>query len=197
VGTYNDALSGATGTGLGNYTISYVNGALTIAPRLITVTADNLARDSGVANPALTYRITSSSLVGGDNFTGGLFTSAGSESEAGTYAISQGSLALSANYALTVVPGTLTIRTRQVPSAAVASVTANALTDERGGGTRIVFGSATQDFLNIPDFNVNAPSVVQLSGPLLSGLSMLIGSGGDGPALTQEQVQSMISGSNP
>jgi hypothetical protein len=31
-GTYLDTLSGATGTGLGNYTISYVNGALTITP---------------------------------------------------------------------------------------------------------------------------------------------------------------------
>jgi len=31
-GTYTDALSGATGSGLANYTISYTNGSLTLAP---------------------------------------------------------------------------------------------------------------------------------------------------------------------
>ncbi|MFN7277277.1 MAG: GLUG motif-containing protein, partial [Betaproteobacteria bacterium] len=36
-GTYLDALSGATGTGLGNYSITYVNGALTITPAPLTM----------------------------------------------------------------------------------------------------------------------------------------------------------------
>jgi filamentous hemagglutinin family protein len=94
-----------------NYTLSFTTGVnMAVTPRVITVTADNVARDYGMANPALTYRITSSSLVGGDTFTGSLVTNAGSLSEAGSYAISQGSLALSANYALTLVPGTLTVR---------------------------------------------------------------------------------------
>ena len=97
--------------GGGNYTISFTSGrTMAVTPRLITVTADDLARDYGMANPALTYRITSSSLVGGDNFTGSLVSNAGLLSEAGSYAISHGSLALSANYALTLVPGTLTVR---------------------------------------------------------------------------------------
>ena len=94
-----------------NYTLAFISGrTMAVTPRLITVTADNVARDYGMANPALTYRITSSSLVGGDTFTGSLVTNAGSLSAAGSYAISQGSLALSANYALTLVPGTLTVR---------------------------------------------------------------------------------------
>jgi hypothetical protein len=48
--------------------------------------------------------------VDGATYTGSLVTNAGLLSEAGTDAISQGSLALSANYALTLVPGTLTVR---------------------------------------------------------------------------------------
>ena len=38
VATYNDTLSAALGTGLGNYTISYVNGSLQITPVALTVT---------------------------------------------------------------------------------------------------------------------------------------------------------------
>jgi hypothetical protein len=121
VGTYNDALTAATGTGLGNYNISYVNGALTINRRPITVTADNFARDYGKSNPALTYRISSGSLVNGDGFDGSLFTSAGSGSGPASYAISQGSLTLRSNYALTFVPGTLTIRAGQVQNGETAS----------------------------------------------------------------------------
>jgi hypothetical protein len=127
VGTYNDALTAATGTGLGNYNISYVNGGLTINRRPITVTADDLARGNGMANPALTYRITNSSLVGGDNFTGNLSTNARQQSPAGSYEISQGSLLLISNYALTFVPGTLTVRpTAMISTGSSASVTAQA-----------------------------------------------------------------------
>ena len=126
-GTYNDALTAATGTGLGNYNISYVNGALAINRRPITVTADDLARGNGMANPALTYRITNSSLVGGDNFTGNLSTNARQQSPAGSYEISQGSLLLISNYALTFVPGTLTVRpTAMISTGSSASVTAQA-----------------------------------------------------------------------
>ena len=40
VGTYADNLTSATGSGLSNYTISYVNGSLTITPAALTVTGD-------------------------------------------------------------------------------------------------------------------------------------------------------------
>ena len=38
VGTYADTLTSATGTGLANYTIGYVNGSLTITPAPLTIT---------------------------------------------------------------------------------------------------------------------------------------------------------------
>jgi hypothetical protein len=120
VGNY--AINQGDLAGGSNYTISFTSGrTMAVTPRLITVRADDLARDYGQPNPALTYRISSGSLVTGDGFGGSLFTSAGSGSGAGTYAISQGSLALSANYALTFVPGTLTIRAVQVQNGERAS----------------------------------------------------------------------------
>ncbi|MFN7305417.1 MAG: MBG domain-containing protein, partial [Alphaproteobacteria bacterium] len=127
VGTYNDALSAATGTGLGNYNISYVNRALTITPRQITVRANDLARDYNTANPSLTYGITSGSLANGDSFTGSLATDAGLLSQAGSYAITQGSLALSANYAMSFLPGTLTVKPTAImaPGGSASSVVAS------------------------------------------------------------------------
>ena len=59
VGPYDITASGATGTGLGNYNVSYGTGTLTVTDRLIlTVTANDQSRDYGKANPTLTFTIT-------------------------------------------------------------------------------------------------------------------------------------------
>ena len=71
--------------GSSNYTITFTSGrTMAVTPRLITVRANDLARDYGFANPPLSYRITSSSLVAGDTFTGSLVTNAGLLSDAGS-----------------------------------------------------------------------------------------------------------------
>src|SRR5204863_119501 len=80
-----------------NYTLSYMGANLTIAARAITVTADAKSKTYGDADPELTYDVTSGSLVGTDSFTGALTRAAGDN--VGTYAIQQGTLALSSNYA--------------------------------------------------------------------------------------------------
>ncbi|MFN6251388.1 MAG: MBG domain-containing protein, partial [Acetobacteraceae bacterium] len=131
VGDY--AITQGNLAGSSNYTLAFTSGrSMAVTPRLITVRANDLARDYGFANPPLSYRITSSSLVAGDTFTGSLVTNAGLLSEAGSYAISQGSLALSANYALTFVPGTLTVRpTALMSSGDSGSTTVAAM--EQGG----------------------------------------------------------------
>ncbi len=59
----------------------------------MTVTADPQTKTYGEADPALTYQITSGALVNGDSFTGGLVRAPGEN--VGSYAISQGTLALS------------------------------------------------------------------------------------------------------
>src|SRR5207237_62323 len=61
----------------------------------------------GAADPALTYKITSGSLVTGDAFTGALTRDAGEN--VGSYAIKQGTLSLSSNYALTFVGASLSV----------------------------------------------------------------------------------------
>ena len=90
--------AGSTGT---------LAGGQTVNPVSITVTADDQVKVYGAADPALTYQITSGSLVAGDSFTGVIAREPGES--AGPYDIQQGALTLSGNYNLTFIEGTLTI----------------------------------------------------------------------------------------
>ncbi|MBZ5659992.1 MAG: hypothetical protein LAO08_06245 [Acidobacteriia bacterium] len=92
--------------------VTYTDGTLTITARPITVTADPKTKIYGTADPALTYKITSGSLVSGDAFSGALTRAPGKN--VGTYAILQGSLALSSNYSLTYVGANFTITPRSL-----------------------------------------------------------------------------------
>ncbi|HET7034120.1 MAG TPA: MBG domain-containing protein [Thermomicrobiaceae bacterium] len=90
-----------------NYSLSFNGASLTITPRPITVTADAQHKNEGDSDPALTYKITSGTLVNGDTFSGSLTRDPGET--VGAYAITQGTLMLSGNYTLTYVGATLTI----------------------------------------------------------------------------------------
>lgn len=107
VGSY--ALTGADaqGTGLANYTIGYatLSDGLSVTARPISIAADSLARLYGDANPALTYTVGGLGLVNGDTLSGALATAATATSAVGGYAITQGTLAASANYAVTGYTG--------------------------------------------------------------------------------------------
>ncbi|MEP9357712.1 YDG domain-containing protein [Sphingomonas sp. KR3-1] len=98
-----------SGVDAANYTVSLSGAAVTadIARRSITVTAKDATKIFGQPDPALGYSVTTGSLVNGDAFSGALARDAGEQ--AGRYVIGLGTLALSANYLLTVVPGTLAI----------------------------------------------------------------------------------------
>src|SRR5262249_38897691 len=96
-----------------NYTLTYVGASLTITARPITVTADAQTKVYGTADPPLTYRVTSGSLICGDSFSGGLTRDAGEN--VGTYAIRQGALTAGGNYDLSYVGATLTIRDNGTP----------------------------------------------------------------------------------
>uniref|UniRef100_UPI0027E5B9F9 MBG domain-containing protein n=1 Tax=Salinimicrobium marinum TaxID=680283 RepID=UPI0027E5B9F9 len=91
-----------------NYDLTYQTGDLTIKEALITITADAKLKVYGEADPALTYQITSGTLVGNDDFTGSLTREVGED--VGTYAIQQGSLALSSNYDLIYQTADFTIK---------------------------------------------------------------------------------------
>src|SRR6185437_5083717 len=94
---------------LGNYTVTSINGTLTITPVPLTATANNATRVYGDPNPAFSGTITG--LVNGDNITFAA-TSADPTAAIGTYPIvpalvdPNGKLV---NYTLTSNNGTLTV----------------------------------------------------------------------------------------
>ena len=116
--------SAAVGSGLSNYTITYVNGRLTVNKAHLTVTADNKSKTQGHPNPPLTSTITG--FVNGDKPTvvsgaAVLTTSATTSSPVGSYPITVAAGTLSAaNYDFpNLVNGTLTVTVPLVASVAV------------------------------------------------------------------------------
>ena len=51
VGPYNIVPSAAVGSGLSNYTINYLNGALTVSAKVIDITANNQSKTYGATLP--------------------------------------------------------------------------------------------------------------------------------------------------
>ena len=90
-----------------DYALTVTGSTLTITKRSVTVTADNKSKPWGASDPALTYSITTGSLAFSDAVGGSLVRDPGEDG--GTYAIRQGTLALSGNYAMTFNNGTFTI----------------------------------------------------------------------------------------
>ena len=127
-GTYTNAIaiSAANGTGLGNYSISYVPATLTITQAPLTIAANNQSITYGANSlPSLTYVATG--LVNGDSLSGVMATTAtaysgvaGSASNIGTYPITQGTLAASNNYAVSFSPAVLTVNPASLTITAVA-----------------------------------------------------------------------------
>ena len=108
------AATGGTFTS-SNYTISYVNGALTVVPAPLTIQADNKSRLPNSANPVFTATYTGFQLGETPATPGALTgvlvfkTTAAVSSPSGTYPI-VASGQTSNNYAITYVDGTLTIQ---------------------------------------------------------------------------------------
>jgi gliding motility-associated-like protein len=114
VGTY--AINQGTLSLNGNYTLTYIGADLTIGKKTVTVTAAAKSKSYGDADPAFTYTF-APVLVGTDSFSGSLSRLPGEN--VGTYAINQGTLALSGNYAITYAGANLTV------NKAVLTVSAN------------------------------------------------------------------------
>src|SRR5262249_35124615 len=92
-------------------TFTYVNGTLTVTAATLTITANDKSKVYGTANPALT--VSYSGFVNGDTAASlttpaSVSTTATAGSGVGTYPI-MASGAVSANYSISYVPGTLTI----------------------------------------------------------------------------------------
>ena len=108
VGNYSITISGASDA---NYSISYVNGTLSVTKATLTITADNQTKVEGSPNP--TFTISYSGFVVGESASNLITTStttcsANTNSTAGTYPIIV-SGATAANYTIIYQNGTLTI----------------------------------------------------------------------------------------
>ena len=96
----------------GKYSIDFRGADLIIDPKPVTVNAQQKEKAFGDADPALTYTSIPATLVGTDSFSGALGRVAGEE--VGVHAITQGTLALGGNYALSFSPANLTITAKTI-----------------------------------------------------------------------------------
>jgi hypothetical protein len=114
--------SSSVGSGLSNYSISYANGALTVNPATLTVTASNQSKTYGTTLDLGSIAFTNTGLLNSDTLTAVTLASPGTVATAtvsgGPYAIMPSSSVGSglsnysisyANGALTVNPATLTV----------------------------------------------------------------------------------------
>ncbi|WP_207536122.1 MBG domain-containing protein, partial [Desertivirga arenae] len=121
IGTYDITASGASA----NYTVTYVKGTLTVGRKVLTITAENKEKFQGLALPAFTAAYsgfvngeTSSVLTTQPAFS----TTATANSAQGTYPITVNG-ATAANYAISFVPGVLTVKPGYPTSITLAAST--------------------------------------------------------------------------
>jgi hypothetical protein len=167
-----DIVSGGNYASDAGYGFSYatLTNGLTISPRALTVAANSgQGKAYGAADPIYTYAITSGSLAGGDALSGTLSRAAGEN--VGSYALSQGTLMASANYALTYVAGSFSI----IPKALTIAV--NHALKTYGGSN--------------PSF-----SFASFAGSLVAGDSMADVTGGSGAASDVTYTTSVTAASN-
>jgi hypothetical protein len=107
--------SAAVGTGLGNYTITYANGTLTVNPASLTITANNASKTYGQTVTFAGATFTTTGLVNGDAISSVTETSTGSGAMAGigSYPIVPSgatfSSGLSSNYVITYANGSFAV----------------------------------------------------------------------------------------
>lgn len=131
VGTYPVTASGAVSS---NYTISYIAGTLTVTPATLTITAGNTTKVYGTVNPS--FSVTYSGFVNGDTNASlstqpAITSTAVPGSSVGTYPITP-SGAVSANYTINYVSGTLTV------SKAALTIAANNVSRAYGAANPIL-----------------------------------------------------------
>jgi predicted esterase len=158
VGSYTIVASGAVDA---NYTITNVNGILTVTPAALTVAADPQAKIYGDDDPVLTYQIIAGNLFGSDGFTGSLSRVAGEN--VGSYAINQGTLSAGSNYTLIFIPTNLAIMPRLLTITASNVSRAYGQTNPplTAGYSGFANGENTNQLLGAPaltcDANTNSP----------------------------------------
>jgi alpha-tubulin suppressor-like RCC1 family protein len=170
VGSYSSTCSGASDA---NYSVTYTAGTVTVAPAVLTVTANNESMNFGSAVPTLTSTITgfvngqtlaTSGVTGSSACT----TTATSTSTSGSYPITCGPGTLSAgNYTFVFVAGTLTVSSTKT----LACLTIGSVTVLAGQSVRVAPGCSV-----IGSITVNAGGSFDAEGALVLG--SLVAKGG-------------------
>ncbi len=164
VGTYpiNATVSGAA---TGNYNITVVAGTLSVTPTApLVVTVNSVSRPYGQPNPTFTSTI--AGAVNGDTFTVTYSTPAGQFSPVGTYPINATvSGANIGNYAVTVVPGTLTITPAGTGGTAGLVVTVNSASRPYGTANPN-FTSTVTGLLNGDTVTINYSTAATITSPV-------------------------------
>jgi hypothetical protein len=147
-----------TGSDIANYTVSPVNGTLTVTPAALTITADNASRPFGASNP--TFSGTVSGGVNGDTFTESFSTSATATSAVGGYAIVPNVTGSDlANYTVNPVNGTLTV------TPAALTITANNAS-RPFGATNPAFSGAVNGAVNGDSFTESFSTTATSASPV-------------------------------
>jgi hypothetical protein len=106
-----------------NYSFTFIDGALSVRPAALMITADNKVKHAGAANPPLTASY--SGFVNGDTLASldvpaSLTTTTTIASPPGSYPITANGAA-DANYNISFIPATLTITSRRTYLALISS----------------------------------------------------------------------------
>ena len=165
-GTYSIVPTAAVGAGLGNYSITYHNGTLTVTGKpVLTVTANSVSRIYGAANPAFTANITGyvNGVTNDVNGAPSLTTNTTAGSPVGSYTITAAIGGLtSANYTFNFVNGTLTVNKASLTVTAdnLTKIVNTALPTLTATITGFVNGEtlATSDVTGSPSLNTSATS---------------------------------------
>ena len=161
IGTYAISVSGQTAT---NYTISYVDGTLTVTPAVITVVAADASKVYGSTNPVFIGSLSGVRNV--DQITAGYQSSANATTSVGTYDIApilNDPTSKLTNYTVLSTNGALTI------TKATLTVTANSDT-KIYGATNPVFSASYSDFQNADSTNVITGSPSFTVSPVENGV---------------------------
>ncbi len=140
--------SNAVGNGLEDYDIVYVDGSLTVNRKALTITVNNATWQIGTPFPQFTVNYDGFVLGQDANVLGDSLvfeTPANSTSNVGTYTVTAGGLS-STNYAITFVPGTLTV-TPQIVDINIRPESLNI--NQNGAISLVIHGSSTFDVAGI------------------------------------------------
>ena len=130
-----------------NYSVTAVNGTLTVTPKAIdvVVTAEDKTKVYGELNPALTAVVTGA--VNGDTINYTLATAATQFSNVGAYPI-EVTLGSNPNYSVTAVNGTLTVTPKAIDVVVTADDKTKVYGDLNPALTAVVTGAVNGDTIN-------------------------------------------------